>query len=555
MGVLNLYLQPDHESDPDEIVQLESVASLLAGLIDKKYAHAEHRKMSEIVQQASEAVFVTETDGKIIYVNAAFERMTGYTAEEALGKKPSLLKSGEHPPEYYEDMWTNMEKGVPWTGKIINKKKDGAFCTVQANIFPLKNSAGETTSYVTIQEDVSALAEVEEQLRQSQKMEAVGRLAGGVAHDFNNILLAISGYAQFLSPELRGNAQAEADLAQINKSVDRAAALTRQLLAFSRKQKAAFQPLDLRRAVLESGKMLKRLIGENISLEISAAEDMKTIKADPGQVDQVLMNLLVNAKDAMPGGGRIELKTFPHKQALHLPTLFGAMPPDEYSVLSVRDSGSGMDKETLSKIFDPFFTTKPKGKGTGLGLSIVYGIIKHHGAYLTVTSQPGKGSTFTVYFPVMTMAIKEPAPLPSGPEAVTAIPPGVTIFLAEDDPLVMASVTRTLRSLGANVEPFSDPAKLLDYAAGYAGNIPLLLTDIVMPEMDGFTLAECLTRKNPKTAVIYMSGYTDPDIFKGRLEKPGIIFLQKPFRAELLAEAVVRALAAPCPPNAKGDSI
>jgi len=555
MGVLNLYLQPGHESDPEEMAQLESVASLLAGLIDKKYAHAEHRRMSEIVQQASEAVFVTETDGKIVYVNAAFEKMTGYTAEEALGKKPSLLKSGEHPPEYYEDMWTNMEKGVPWTGKIINKKKDGTFCTVQANIFPLKNSAGETISYVTIQEDVSALAEVEEQLRQSQKMEAVGRLAGGVAHDFNNILLAISGYAQFLSPALRGDAQAEADLAQINKSVDRAAALTRQLLAFSRKQKAAFQQLDLRRAVLESGKMLKRLIGENISLEITAAEDMKMIKADPGQVDQVLMNLLVNAKDAMPGGGRIELKTFPHKQALHLPTLFGAMPPDEYSVLSVRDNGSGMDKETLSKIFDPFFTTKPKGKGTGLGLSIVYGIIKHHGAYLTVTSQPEKGSAFTVYFPVMTMAIKEPAPLLSGPGAVTAIPPGVTVFLAEDDPLVMASVTRTLRGLGANVEPFSDPARLLDFAAGYAGNIPLLITDIVMPEMDGFTLAERLTRKSPKTAVIYMSGYTDPDIFKGRLEKPGIIFLQKPFRAELLAEAVVRALAAPCPPDAKRDNL
>jgi PAS domain S-box-containing protein len=540
VGVLTLYLEAGHTEDPDETAQLKNVGGLLAEIIEKKRAHTEQQKMSGIIQQASEAVFVTGTDGRITYVNKAFEKMTGFTAEEASGKTPNLLKNGEHPPEYYGKMWTSMQKGVPWTGKIVNKRKDGAFYTVRANIFPLKNPAGETTAYVTIQEDISALTEVEEQLRQSQKMEAVGRLAGGVAHDFNNILMAIDSYTQFLRPALDGNVQGSEDLDEIKKAVGRAAAITRQLLAFSRKQKADFQPLDLRQAVQENEKMLKRLLGAGVSLEISAAAEVKPVKADPGQIDQILMNLAVNAKDAMPGGGRIEIKALPHKLSIPVPTPLGTMPAGEYSAITVRDTGTGIDKETLSKIFDPFFTTKPKGKGTGLGLSIVYGIIKHHGAYITVASQPGKGSTFTLYFPVLTGAGPEPAR--AAAPAAAVLPRGLTVFLAEDDPTIRASVTRMLLALGAKVEPFPDPEKALESAAGYVGEIHLLITDIVMPGMDGFALAERLTQKSPKTAVLYMSGHTDPDIFRGRLEEPGIIFLQKPFSQELLAGAVARAL-------------
>ena len=542
IGVLTLYLEAGHKADPDEADQLKSVAALLAQTIEKKRAHGELRKMAEIIQQASETVFITGTDGRITYANKAFERTTGFTMGEALGKTPNLLKSGEHPPEYYAEMWTSMQRGHPWTGRIINKKKNGDLYTVQANIFPIKNAAGETTAYVTIQEDVSALTDVEEQLRQSQKMEAVGRLAGGVAHDFNNILMAIDGYARFIAPALNGNAQAEEDLAEINKSVFRAAALTRQLLAFSRKQKAAFQPLDLRAAVLESEKMLKRLIGEGLSLEISAEADLKPIKADPDQIGQILMNLLVNAKDAMPGEGRIEIKVRSHDLTLPISTPLGTIRPGEYAVLSVRDSGSGMSRETISRIFDPFFTTKPKGKGTGLGLSIVYGIIKHHNAHITVESQPGQGSTFTAYFPVLTEAVPAPGPA-AGKAAPAVIPLGTTVFLAEDDPTVMASVTRNLRDLGLTVKPFADPARMITFASSYAGKIDILITDIVMPGMDGFALAERITATRPKTSVVYMSGYTDPDVFKGRLEEPGIIFLQKPFRTELLTDAMAKALA------------
>ena len=540
VGVMTLYLEAGHTYSPEESAQLENIGGLLAEIIEKKRAQGESLKMTEIIRQASEAVFITGTDGRITYVNDAFEKTTGFSAREAIGQKPNLLKSGEHPAEYYAEMWTSMQKGVPWTGRIVNKRKDGVFYTVQANIFPLKDAAGGVTAYVAIQEDVSALSDMEEQLRQSQKMEAVGRLAGGVAHDFNNILMAIDGHARFLTPALGGDAQAQADLGEIRKSVERATALTRQLLAFSRKQRAAFQQLDLRRHLLESEKMLRRLIGENITLGISAGET-GVIKADPGQLDQILMNLLVNARDAMPDGGGLEIKALRHELALPVPTLFGVMPGGVYAVLSVRDTGHGMDGATIKKIFDPFFTTKAKGKGTGLGLSIVYGIIKHHGAYLTVASQPGRGAAFTAYFPVLACPEEKTDAAVSGPAA--AVPPGLTAFLAEDDPSVMASVARMLRELCVEVKAFPDPAKLLEFAADYQGRVDLLITDIVMPGMDGFALAERLAVKYPGAAVVYMSGYTDPDIFKGRLERPGILFLQKPFGAELLAETIVKAAA------------
>ncbi|OGR41164.1 MAG: hypothetical protein A2X35_07150 [Elusimicrobia bacterium GWA2_61_42] len=542
VGVLNFYLDPGHRYDQEEADRLRAIAALMAQITEKKLAQAENRRSSEALRQTTDAAFITDTDGKITYVNEAFEKMTGYAAAEALGRTPNLLKSGEHPQEYYAGMWTSLQKGIPWTGRIVNRRKDGTAFTVQANIFPLKDSAGKATAYVTLQTDISAQEELEEQLRQSQKMEAMGRLAGGVAHDFNNILMAIDSYAGFIRKQLPVDSQEAADAGEISRAVQKAAALTRQLLAFSRKQKAVFQPLDLRQAVLGSEKMLRRLLGEAVSLKISAAEDVKPIKGDPGQIDQVIMNLLVNAKDAMPGGGGIEIRVAGHKSILPVPTPLGTMPAGEYSVLSVADTGEGMNKETLSRIFDPFFTTKPKGKGTGLGLSIVYGAVKHHGAYILVSSRPGKGSIFTIYFPVLAEPVSGEGQAADVP-AVSALL-NVSVFLAEDDAVLVASVARMLRDLGAEVRAFSEPEKLLEAAVAHPGRIDLLLTDIVMPGMDGFALAERLAAQRPGLKVIYMSGYTDPDIFKGRLERPGLVFLQKPFNEALLAETLSRVLAA-----------
>lgn len=399
VGVLNLYLDHGHAYVEEEALHLENIAGLLAGIVEKKLAAGENTKMAEIIRQAAEPVIVTDLEGRITSVNAAFERVTGFTPAEAAGKK-GLLKSGEHPPEFYAEMWNSLRAGAAWRGRLVNRKKDGGRCVMRANIFPVRDAAGNISGYASIQEDITQAEETESQLRQAQKLETVGRMVGAVAHDFNNILGAVSGYAGFLAAAVKGNAQAEGDLAEIGKALEKAAGLSRQLLDFSRKRNTSFGELDLKAAVCGNEKFLKTLLGGSITLELDCA-DVAPIKADKGQFDQVLMNLAVNARDAMPGGGRVVVKVLPHNLSSPAPTPFGVMPPGEYAVLSVRDTGAGMTPDTIQKIFEPFFTTKPEGKGTGLGLSTVYGILRRHAAYMTVSSQPGKGSAFTAYFPAL----------------------------------------------------------------------------------------------------------------------------------------------------------
>ena len=399
VGVLNLYLEHGHPYIEEEVLHLENIAGVLAGIVEKKRAEAGNAVLAEIIRQAAESVIITDTGGRITSVNEAFERVTGFSAAEAVGKK-GLLKSGEHPPEFYAEMWNRLLASGSWKGRLVNRRKDGGRCVMNAIIFPLKSPAGAITAYASIQEDITQAEDQESQLRQAQKLEILGRLAGGVAHDFNNIIGAISGYATFLAPSVKGNAQAEGDLAEIGKAVEKAAGLSRQLLDFSRKRETAFRELDLKAVVCGNEKLLKTLLGGRVALEL-ACRDAAPVKADRGQFEQVLVNLAVNARDAMPAGGKVEIKVLPHTVSTPVPTPLGVMPPGEYTVLSVRDEGQGMDEATLSKIFEPFFTTKPEGKGTGLGLSTVYGIISRHGAYLTVASSPGKGSVFTAYFPAV----------------------------------------------------------------------------------------------------------------------------------------------------------
>lgn len=398
VGVLHLCLEHGHMYAEEEVLHLENIAGVLAGIVEKKRAAGENSVMAEIIRQAAEPVIITDTDGRITFVNGVFEKVTGFTSAEAMGKK-SLLMSGEHSPEFYAKMWSSLLAGRAWRGKLVNRKKDGGRCVMRANIFPLKDPSGKTTAYASIQEDITELEELEAQLGQAQKMETLGRLAGGVAHDFNNILVAISGYTRFLAAAVKGNTQAEGDLAEIAKAVEKAAGLSRQLLDFSRKRgPAAFGELDLKAAVYGNEKLLKTLLGGAVRLEL-ACGDVAPVRADRGQFGQVLVNLAVNARDAMPAGGKVEVKVLPHTVSSPVPTPFGVMPPGEYVVLSVRDEGQGMDSATLSRIFEPFFTTKPEGKATGLGLSMVYSIIRRHDSYMTVFSRPGKGSAFTAYFP------------------------------------------------------------------------------------------------------------------------------------------------------------
>jgi two-component system, cell cycle sensor histidine kinase and response regulator CckA len=369
---------------------------------------------------------------------------------------------------------------------------------------------------------------LENQLRQSQKMEAIGRLAGGIAHDFNNLLMVISGYSEFLlerlgpeQPMLRGPAQEIASAAQ------RATSLTRQLLAFSRKQMLAPKVIDLNEVVTENLKMLTRLIGEDIDLVMIPSGDIGAVKADPGQIEQVIMNLAVNARDAMPQGGKLTIETANVTLDESYARLHAPVMPGEYVMLAISDTGSGMDSETQSQIFEPFFTTKGT-KGTGLGLSTVYGIVKQSGGYIWVYSEPGKGTTFKIYLPRITEVGEAPVVQP----AIAAVKreDGMeTILLVEDEENLRRLARQYLETQGYKVLAAADGAAAVQICTAHQGPIHLLLTDVIMPGMNGRELAQRITSLRPKIKVLYMSGYTENAIGHNGMLDAGINLLQKPF--------------------------
>jgi nitrogen-specific signal transduction histidine kinase/CheY-like chemotaxis protein len=384
------------------------------------------------------------------------------------------------------------------------------------------------------------LRETEAQLRQAQKMEAVGRLAGGMAHDFNNILTVIRGYSELVLGRPGLTDAMRKDMEEVKKAADRATGLTRQLLAFSRRQFIAAKVLDLNALVANMDGMLRRLIGEDI-IELSAELDASAgaIKADPGQVEQVIMNLVVNARDAMPKGGRLTIETRNVTIGKEASLDAVGVAPGSYVLLAVRDTGHGMDAETRSHLFEPFFTTKEKGKGTGLGLSTVYGIVKQSGGSIIVESAPGRGTTFRIYFP----RVEQEAPRQT--EAVEAIDPAhgrETILLVEDEPSVRGLVQETLRLHGYSVLEARHGIEALLASARYGGTIHLLLTDVVMPQMSGPEVAEKILTVRPEIKVLYMSGYPDHPVFEqgGVSRQTG--FLPKPFSPHVLAQKVREVL-------------
>jgi nitrogen-specific signal transduction histidine kinase/FixJ family two-component response regulator len=385
-----------------------------------------------------------------------------------------------------------------------------------------------------VAEDITERRMLEQQFRQAQKMEAIGRLAGGIAHDFNNLLMVISGYTQMLLEELKGESPLRKAATEIGKAGDRAASLTRQLLAFSRKQVLSPKVLDLNALVLDNLKMLPRLIGEDIEIVNVAALELGRIKADPGQLAQVILNLAVNARDAMPQGGKIILETANVVLEESYTQKRTFMPAGEYVMLSISDTGAGMDAETQSHIFEPFFTTKGQ-QGTGLGLSTVYGIVKQSGGYIWVQSEPGQGTTFKIYFPRVTEP-ELPVEVPA--QARKAAGSRETILLVEDEPTLRELVRRFLERQEYTVLEAEGGRGALDIVAQYTGRIHLLLTDIVMPDMNGRELARRLLRLRPGTPVIYMSGYTERTIQQNGELEPGLAFLQKPFTEQMLTEKV-----------------
>jgi PAS domain S-box-containing protein len=504
-------------------------------ITERKLVEQQLHLQATALESAANAILITDRQGTIFWVNAAFTKLTGYSFDEAIGKNPRILQSGEQAHSFYEDMWNKLIAGEIWRGELVNRRKDGQLYTEEMTITPVKDAHGDIARFIAIKQDITEQKALERQLRQAQKMEAVGQLAGGVAHDFNNLMGVILGYSEMLEEGFDSSNPNRNKMEQIRKAAVRAAALTRQLLAFSRQQ--VLQPVvtDLNSTVVNMHKMLCRLISEDIKLVTTLHPHLWHVKADPTQIEQVLMNLVVNARDAMPDGGMLTLETANIELDETYRRQHGGATPGPYVMLAVSDTGVGMDKKTQAHIFEPFFTTKEVGKGTGLGLSTVYGIVKQSGGYIWVYSEPGHGSTFKIYLP----RNEEEMGVHTKEEQPTTVPKGSeTLLLVEDSSALLELACEFLGTCGYKVLPCETPPDAIRIVEKYEGPIPLLITDVVMPEMSGRSLAEKLTSLRPSMRVLYMSGYTDDTILRYGALDPGQAFLQKPFTMKDLAAKV-----------------
>ncbi|MDP2156336.1 MAG: ATP-binding protein, partial [Nitrospirota bacterium] len=520
LGVINLYLEEGYARNELDIEFLQNISMIVSDtLVLKKLSEREHL-ITMAIEESGESVIIADREGIIEYVNPAFERITGFSRDDVM--RESLLtniKCG-----LGEDVCGIVKSGSLWSGIFKGKRMDGRDYYEYLSIIPVKDEKGEVTKYVYIGRDITRERSLEEQVRQSQKMEVIGKFAGGIAHDFNNILTAIMGYGEMLMDEMKEEDPLRSYVEAIRSSTGRATNLTKSLLAFSRKQTITLRIVDLNEVIRGVEKLLLRLIGEDVQLRTVLSERSLAVMADPGQLDQVLMNLATNARDAMPEGGTLTIETgvVDIDEEYVQEHIFSK--PGTHAVLSVSDNGIGMDEETRLKIFEPFFTTKGVGKGTGLGLSIVYGIIKQHDGNINVYSEQGLGTTFKIFLPLIKAGVEEIKSV----ETVMPMRGTETVLLAEDDPDVRKLISKVLVKHGYKVMEAVDGEDAVRVFAENRDKIDLLLLDIIMPKMKGTEAYEELTKISPKIKVLFMSGYTEEVIYrKGVLEK-GLSFISKP---------------------------
>lgn len=523
--------------DPDGMVS--GILGVSRDVTAQHKAEQEMKRMAHILEQASESVLYTDERGLIQYVNPAFERVTGYSRAEVMNQSPRILKSGVHDASFYRQMWDTLRNGRIWQGRIVNKNKAGDLFIEDSTIVPVKERHEGISGFIAVKRDITEQEKLERQVQHAQKMEAVGQLAGGVAHDFNNILQVIVGYSEVVKAVNPDEGPVPTAMEEIIKATERARVLVRQLLAFSRKEVFQEERVDLPVLVGNMTKIIRRLIGEQIELIYVPGKNLPKITVDPGQIEQALLNLCLNAKEAMPDGGQLTVHldtvNWSNKEAKAHPGCRTGL----YAVIEVRDNGGGIDPEIRERIFEPFFTTKDVGQGSGLGLATVYAICNRHGGFVDLETEMGVGSTFRVFLPIEQDESPERPPARPAPERTGR---GETVLVAEDDPQVRRMVELILTRAGYRVVLAEDGRRAMDLFESMGEAIDAAVLDVVMPRANGKQVYEHSRILGLRTPIVFASGHTYEVLKSGKLPDGDYMLMRKPYQQAKLLEQVAQAL-------------
>ena len=515
--------------------QLRGCVINLTDITERKQDEDALRVRGAALNAAATGMVIMDRSGRISWINPAFSELTGFAAEELIGRKPRELlsrASGAH--AFYEQLERTIASGDDWHGEVTNARKNGDAFVEDLTITPVHDVRGEVTHFVAINRDLTETRAIQTRLLQSQKLETVGRLAGGVAHDFNNLLTVISGIVDLSLADVNHSTALGADLLEVQRAVSRASALTRQLLAFSRQQVMQPTLVNVNVMVRDLAKMLRRLIDESIGLRLNLSEIPGIVHADLGQLEQVVVNLSVNARDAMPAGGTLTIETHVLNATSEIECWHGVLAPGRYVAIHVRDTGLGMTEATLGRLFEPFFTTKLPGFGTGLGLATVHGIVTQSGGGLQVRSVVGRGSEFTVYLPAAhEQVLEEPSVAVPHPQVGSE-----TILVVDDEKMLRSVTSRMLTRSGFRVFTAATGEEALRMLEEQKLEVDLLITDVVMPGMAGPRLANEVRRRFPAVRILFMSGYTDDTVLRHGVDAKLVHFIDKPFTILTLAAKV-----------------
>lgn len=516
-----------------KMLDLENVNQRLNREIEEHKKTEENlKRLTQAIEESPVAIFITDLQGNIEYANPKFSQLNGYSNDEIIGKNHSTLRSKEIPPELYSEIAQNLVAGNIWRGELCNRKKNGELFWEYVTVSPVRNDAGEIINYMVVQEDLSERRKLEEQLRQAQKLEGIGQLASGVAHDFNNILMAILGYASLTSLNMQPDDPLKLNVQKILEYSEKASMLTKSLLAFSREQATNLTNFNLNSLVNDFQTFLRPLLREDIEMQTICTKDILAVKADKGQIEQVIMNLATNARDAMPDGGHLIIATNLVELNEEFVKTQGYGKPGQYAEISATDTGSGVDQKTIEKIFEPFFTTKEQGKGTGLGLAVVYGIVRKHNGYIITNSEPGKGTTFKIMLPKSSSdkTDEEETPQESSLQGGKE-----TILLAEDEPGIRDLLSLVLDTHGYHVISAENGEEAVLKFKENKETVDLVILDGIMPKKSGKEAFQEIKVIHPKIKTIFVSGYPQDLLDFEGMEGQEVNCLQKPVRpAELL---------------------